>query len=70
MPVGADRAETVFNYHLGEQSAWVDGVATYKTVVYNGLYDGIDLHTFSRHGQMKYEFHVAPGGDYSRIELS
>ncbi|MEA1951270.1 MAG: SBBP repeat-containing protein [Planctomycetota bacterium] len=37
---------------------------------YNGLYNGIDLHTFSRHGQMKYEFHVSPGSDYTQIELS
>ena len=70
VPVGVDMAETVFNYHLGEQANWVDGVGTYKTVVYNGLYDGIDLHTFSRHGQMKYEFHVSPGSDYTQIELS
>ena len=70
MPVGADRTETVFNYHLGEDANWVDSVATYKTVVYNGLYDGIDLHTFSRHGQMKYEFHIEPGSDYTQIELS
>ena len=70
VPVGADMAETVFNYQLGEQSSWVDSVATYKTVIYNGLYDGIDLHTFSRHGQMKYEFHIAPGSDYTQIELS
>ncbi|MBN1909699.1 MAG: SBBP repeat-containing protein [Pirellulales bacterium] len=69
-PTGSDRAETVFNYHVGAPTNWVDGVATYKTVVYSGLYDGIDLHTFSRHGQMKYEFHVQPGADYSQISLS
>ena len=70
VPTGADLAETVFNYHLGAQEDWVDGVATYKTVVYNNLYAGIDLHTFSRHGEMKYEFHVAPGGDWLDIRLS
>ena len=70
VPVGADMAETAFNYHFGEQADWIDGVATYKTVVYDGLYDGIDLHTFSLHGQMKYEFHIDPGVDYSQIELS
>ncbi len=70
IPTGADRAETVFNYHLGPKEDWVEEVATYKRVVYAGLYDGIDLHTFSRHGQMKYEFHVAPGADWSTIQLS
>ena len=70
IPAGADRAETVFNYHLGPQEDWVDGVATYNTVIHDDLYDGIDLHTFSRHAEMKYEFHVAPGADWSDIQLS
>ena len=69
VPVGADRAETVFNYHLGEQENWVDGVATYKTVVYEGLYDGIDLHTWGRRDHLKYEFHVAPGADWQQIQV-
>ena len=69
-PTGADQAETIFNYHLGDQAQWVDGVRTFKTVVYEDLYAGIDLHTFSRHGQMKYEFHVDPGSDYQQIQLS
>ena len=67
---GADRAETVFNYHLGTQENWVDGVTTYKTVVYDDLYNGIDLHAFSRHGEMKYEFHIDPDADWSDIRLS
>ena len=70
VPVGTDQAVTKFNYHLGDQENWVDGVSTYKTVLYNDLYSGIDLHTFSLHGQMKYEFHVDPGADYTQIELS
>ena len=70
VPTGADEAETVFNYHVGAQENWVDAVPTYKTVVYDDLYDGIDLHTFSRHGEMKYEFHVAPGANWSEIQLS
>ena len=70
VPTGANQAVTRFNYHLGAQEDWVDGVSTYKTVLYDDLYAGIDLHTFSLHGQMKYEFHVSPGSDYSQIELS
>ena len=70
-PAGADQAETIFNYHTGsDQTRWVDGVSTFKAVRYEDLYAGVDLHTFSRHGQMKYEFHVAVGGDYQQIQLS
>ena len=69
-PSGADQAETIFNYHFGDEAQWVDGVNTFKTVIYEDLYAGIDLHTFSRHGQMKYEFHVAAGSDYEQIQLN
>jgi len=69
-PTGLDRAETVFNYHLGDASTWRDGVATYGTVAYLDLYDGIDLHTWGRRDSLKYEFHVAPDADYRQISVS
>lgn len=69
-PTGARQAATKFNYHVGDQSQWTDGVNTFKKVIYDGLYSGIDLHTFSRHGQMKYEFYAAPGSDHDQIQLS
>jgi len=69
-PVGLDQAQTVFNYHVGDASAWRDGVATYATVAYLGLYDGIDLHTWGQRDSLKYEFHVAPGTDYTQISVS
>jgi len=69
-PVGLDRAETVFNYYLGEQSNWRSNVPGYETVAYLGLYDGIDLLTFGRRDSLKYEFHVAPGADWRSIRIS
>ena len=69
-PVGLDRAETVFNYYLGEQSNWRSNVPGYATVAYPGLYDGIDLLTFGRRDSLKYEFHVAPGADWRAIQIS
>ena len=70
-PVGLEQAETVFNYHLGDdESTWRDGVATYETIAYFGLYDGIDLHTWGRRDSLKYEFHVAPDADYQQISVS
>ena len=69
-PVGLEQTETVFNYHLGDQSTWRDAVPTYATVAYLGLYDGIDLHTRGRRDSLKYEFHVAPGADYTQISVS
>jgi len=69
-PTGLAQAETVYNYHLGDQSTWRDAVPTYETVAYLDLYDGIDLHTWGRRDSLKYEFHVAPGVDYTQISVS
>ena len=65
-PVGLEQSQTVFNYHLGDQSAWRDGVATYASVAYMGLYAGIDLHTWGRRDHLKYEFRVSPGAEIGR----
>ncbi|MCY2953528.1 MAG: SBBP repeat-containing protein, partial [Planctomycetota bacterium] len=68
-PAGEDRAETVFNYFVGEQANWRSNVAGYGAVAYEGLYAGVDLRMAGQRGAMKYEFHVAPGGDYQQIQL-
>ena len=63
-PVGLEQSETVFNYFIGDQADWRSDVPTYRIAAYEGLYDGIDLHTWGRRDSLKYEFHVAPGADY------
>ena len=68
-PVGRDQAEATFNYFLGEQSNWRRDVPSYTTVAYEGLYDGIDLHTWGLRSHLKYEFHVAPGADYTQVAV-
>jgi len=69
-PVGLEQNHAVFNYYIGEKANWRTGVPTYRTVAYEGLYDGIDLHTRGRRNGLKYEFHVAPGADYRQIRIS
>ena len=68
-PVGLDRAKTVFNYFVGDQSQWKSDVATYQTVAYNNLYTGIDLDISGQLTNLKYEFHVAAGADYQEIQV-
>jgi len=63
-------AQTRFNFLVGEPSAWREDVPSYEIVGYEGLYDGIDLHTWGRRDHLKYEFHVAPGADFSQIGVS
>jgi hypothetical protein len=69
-PVGLDEATTKFNYFVGDQTNWREGVASFATVAYENLYDGIDLHTFGRRDSLKYEFYVAPGADWGQIQIS
>ncbi|HUW30114.1 MAG TPA: SBBP repeat-containing protein [Planctomycetota bacterium] len=69
-PVGRHLLETKINYCLGaDHSRWQMGVPTFGVVVYEGLYDGIDLHTYGRRSNLKYEFHVAPGADWRQIRI-
>ena len=69
-PIGLEQAETVFNYFIGDQARWRSDVPAYETVAYEDLYDGIDLHTWGRRDSLKYEFRVASGADYRRIQVS
>jgi len=44
-------------------------VPSYETVVYSGLYEGIDLRVQGLRSHVKYEFHVAAGADYHQIAV-
>jgi len=68
-PVGEQRSEALFNYFVGDPSTWRSDVPGYEVVTYPNLYDGIDLRTFGQRSHLKYEFHVAPGADYSQIAV-
>jgi len=69
-PIGLEPSQTRFNFFVGDPSEWRENVPSYEIVAYEGLYDGIDLHTWGRRDHLKYEFHVAPGADFSQIRVS
>ena len=70
LPAGEDLQQSSVNYYHGNDGAkWQVNVPTFSKVVYRGLYDGIDLHTFGRRSSLKYEFHVAPGADWTKIAV-
>ena len=68
-PVGLAPSEARFNYFVGDQANWQSDVPAYEQVAYLGLYDGIDLVTWGQRDSLKYEFHVAPGADWSQIAV-
>ncbi len=70
-PVGRDRASFDSNFFFGnDPDKWRTDVPNYREVVYEDLYDGIDLVYRMRHGAVKYEFIVQPGADPAAIALS
>jgi hypothetical protein len=71
LPRGIEPREYFCNYFIGnDPSRWRSGVRAYAAVVYDGLYDGIDLE-FRLSGEgFKYQFSVQPGADPSVIRLS
>ncbi len=69
LPVGLERSQSEFNYFVGDPSLWRQGVPAYERVAYEGLYDGVDLYVQGLGSHLKYEFHVAPGADWSQISI-
>jgi len=60
---GLDRQDAGINYFVGnDRSKWKAGIPTYKGVVYQGVYKGIDLKVFGNGKDIEYEFIVNPGG--------
>jgi hypothetical protein len=67
-PVAANRLSAQVNYLIGNNpDEWHQNLETYATVMYPGLFDGIDLYASGSRAALKYEFHVAPGADPNQI---
>ena len=69
-PAGQTPSAQRINFRRGESSRWREGVPSWESVRYKGLYEGIDLLVAGRKEGMKYEFHLAPGADWKQIKLS
>jgi hypothetical protein len=55
------------NYY-GEQGDIV-GVRSYEDLTYKNIYDGVDLHYYSKEGHLKYDYIVKPNANYKAICL-
>jgi len=54
----------------GASSGWVTGVRSFSEVLYEGLWDGVDLLFLIDDGRLKYDLLVRPEGDASAIAFS
>ena len=55
------------NFYLPVCPNGVHDVASYHSVTYKNLYDGIDLKWYNNNGQLEYDFIVAPGANCNQI---
>jgi hypothetical protein len=68
--VGENLLATRSNYLLGQDaSQWVTDIANYDSVLYRGVYDGIDVRYYGNQSQLEYDFLLAPGADASQLQL-
>ncbi len=66
LPSGTDQQPHKTNYLTGnDPSEWTTGVPSYGKVVYDNLYDGIDLVFYTTDEGVKYDFVITPGSGSS-----
>ena len=71
LPLGEYSLNSVSNYLLGgDSSTWQTDITQYGSVLYEDVYDGIDLHYYGNQRQLEYDFIVDAGVDYSQIRLN
>ncbi len=68
--VGLDELPGKSNYFIGnDPENWRTNVSNYSRVLYENVYEGVDLIYYGRQGQLEYDFVVAPGAVPGVIEL-
>ncbi len=67
---GNDPKSHYYNYYIGnDPQHWASKVKIFERVVYEDIYDGIDLYLEENSGYFKYEFHVSAGKSVNAIIL-
>src|SRR5262245_53713764 len=68
---GLDQLIERRNYFLGNRAAkWQTNVPTFRKVLYENIYPGINLTYYGKDQEIEYDFEVAPGANPSVIRLA
>jgi len=71
LPVGSEELQHTSTYIYGDDpEEWRWDVPNYGTLVYQDIYDGIDLVFYGTAGGLKYDFEISPGADPSQVRYS
>ncbi len=69
-PLGVERLSWNNNYFYGNDSTkWCTDVPNYQEIIYENIYDKVDLRYYSPEQGLKYDFIVHPGGEPSDIRI-
>jgi hypothetical protein len=67
---GREQTATRTNYYIGaDPSKWHQGVHSFLSVAYRGVYPGIDLIYHGNGSQLEYDFVVSPGANPEQIRM-
>ena len=67
---GASPLPGTSNYFMGnDPSKWRHGIPQFARVEYRAVYPGVDLVYYGDHGQLEYDFRIAPAADPNQIAL-
>jgi len=63
-PEGTERVETLYNFFIGnDPSRWASGARGFRSVIYQDVWDGINIQYYQKDGSLKYDIIVNPGAD-------
>ena len=69
-PAGMEERLTKYNYFRGnDRDKWVTDAGSYDVVMYEDLWDDIDMKYYSMEGSLKYDIIVKPGADLSKVSF-
>jgi hypothetical protein len=67
----SEKKKTIYNYYHGnDPSGWGQGARAFGEVIYEGMYDGIDLRVYSEGDRMKYDWIISPCSDPRKIRFA
>ena len=69
-PVGKLPDEAIISYFKGQPDNWLSSLPTYRRIVYEELWPGIDLIYEGTVNRLKYHFVVQPGADPNQIQMA
>jgi hypothetical protein len=68
--VGEERQSGYYNFFMGNDAArWRSQVAAYDSVLYDGLYDGVDVRVREQAGRFEYDLLVEAGADLEQVVI-